>query len=539
MSIIDALDEAQRLSWASDEQTAKDLLLAQLPLIEAANRDDWALEVFAQLGEIYLVRTAYDGVTEALKRIDDCLRIYRGIQAGNGPPAAETATMTVSQIDHMICRYTRRAHFLRTGLAAAHGEHETAAGALRLLVEDREVIDDLTDEHAHLVTHARILCAAALCDDDLHVQSLPLWEKVFEALDGPGDGSVGDDSLRVLAGIGYGRFCVETGRLTEAEPWLRRAGARAQARDWRLANARTELERATAAWAAGDRARAQDLVHGAYPVIADNARAHDVSRSWLYFGLISISVGALEDADERFGHAERHWREVEKPLHIHRILLQRSWVDIMRGDFTAAHDRVAAARQLLDSWPRHSWLQYARLDDHHGSILRAEALADPATADEKFAQAAELKVPAALAVDTVRHTIADADARMRWATHVSARLLAGAFAVAWEWGNSTLVSELIEYHCARGSFIVPRTPQPVAWADVATAAVPVDDAEEYALVAAGPVSVAGGSLTRLGALPPLRMDPTTAPVLSRYRDLAQQRYGMAVTSADAEWATWP
>ncbi|MGU3501838.1 hypothetical protein [Mycobacterium sp. C31M] len=539
MSIIDALDEAQRLSWASDEQTAKDLLLAQLPLIEAADRDDWALEVFAQLGEIYLVRTAYDGVSEALKRIDDCLQIYRGIQAGNGPDAAETTNMTGIQIEHMICRYTRRAHFLRTGLAAAHGEHETAAGALRLLVEDREVIDDLTDEHAHLVTHARILCAAALCDDDLHVQSLPLWEMVFDALDGPGDGSVGDDSLRVLAGIGYGRFCVETGRLTEAEPWLRRAGARAQARDWRLANARTELERATAAWAAGDRARAQDLVHGAYPVIAENARAHDVSRSWLYFGLISISVGALEDADERFGHAERHWREVEKPLHIHRILLQRSWVDIMRGDFAAAHDRVAAARQLLDSWPRHSWLQYARLDDHHGSILRAEALADPATAEEKFAQAAELKVPAALAVDTVRHTIADADARMRWATHVSARLLAGAFAVAWEWGNSNLVSELIEYHCARGAFIVPRTPQPVAWADVATAAVPVDDAEEYALVAAGPVSVAGGSLTRLGALPPLRMDPTTAPVLSRYRDLAQQRYGMAVTSAEAEWATWP
>ena len=68
---------------------------------------------------------------------------------------------------------------------------------------------------------------------------------------------------------------------------------------------------------------------------------------------------------------------------------------------------------------------------------------------------------------------------------------------------------------------------------------PVDDADEYALVASGPGSVAGGGLTRLGALPPLRMDPATAPVLARFRELAHQRYGKPVTSAEAEWSTWP
>jgi hypothetical protein len=526
MSIPGDLQRARQLAFASDELAAKELLLSLMEPIEAADRDDLMLEVLAQLGELYLVRTAYDGVTEAIARIDDCLQKYR-----DGPDAAAAA--------HMICRYTRRSRFLRTGFAAAHGDHETAAASLQQLAADPDVFDDLSAERAYLVTHARILCAAALCDDDLHVQSLPLWEKVFEDLDGAGDGSEFDDSLRVLAGTGYGRFCVETGRLTEAEPWLRRAGARAQERGWALAAARTELERATAAWAAGNRAHAQELVHGAYPVIAEHARAHDVSRSWLYFGLISISVGALDDADERLGHAERHWREIEKPLHIHRILLQRSWVDILRGDFAAAGDRAVEARELLDGWPRHSWLQYARLDDHLGSILRAQALADPQNGAELFARAAELKIPAALAVDTVRHTIADADARMRWATHVSARLLAGAFAVAWEWGNSALVGELIEYHGARGSFSVPERPLTTDWADAATASAPVDDADEYALVASGPGSVSGESLTRLGALPPLRMDPTTGPVLARYRELAHQRYGKAVTSAEGEWSTWP
>ncbi|MDG4668762.1 hypothetical protein [Mycobacterium sp. 236(2023)] len=533
------LERARQLALAAKEEAAKDILLSLMPRIEEADRDDLMLEVYAQLGELYLVRTAYDGVTEGVKRIEDCLKIYREIRAGQRPDEAAQVTMSAAEIDHMISRYSRRALFLHTGMAAAHGEHETAAMHLEALTGEPGTFGDLDREHAYLVTHAQILCAVALCDDDLHVQSLPLWEKVFDAVDGPGNGTDLDDNLRVLAGIGYGRFCVETGRLTEAEPWLRRAGARAEAREWQLATARTQLERATAAWAAGDRAHAQDLVHQAYPAIAEGNRAHDVSRSWLYFGLIAISVGELDDADERLGHAERHWREINKPLHIHRILVQRSWVDILRGDFTAATQRATAARELLDSWPRHSWLQYARLDDHLGSILRADAMANPDTADEKFAQAAELKVPAALAVDSVRYAIGDADARMRWATHVSSRLLAGAFAVAWEWGNTDLLSELIEYHGARGTFSVPQSPHTADWADTATAAVPVDDADEYALVASGPGTVAGATLTKLGALPPIRMHPDADPVLVKYRDLAHARYGRDVTSSEPAWSTWP
>jgi hypothetical protein len=451
--------------------------------------------------------------------------------------------MSAGEIDHMVCRYARRAQFLETGLAAASGDHETAEAGLMALTDDVSgaAYPDLDGEHRFLVTYARILCATALCDDDLYVQSVPLWELVIDAIEAPGGRTEFDDHLLVLGATNYGRFCVETGRVAEAEPWLRRAGARAEARGWRLATARTQLERSTASWVAGDRAQAQNLVHEAYPAIAEHLRAHDVSRCWLYFGLIAISVGALDDADERLSHAERHWREVEKPLHIHRILLQRSWVDIFRGDFAAAHERVAQARELLDSWPRHSWLQYARLDDHLGSIWRADALADPDGRATKLQQAAELKVPAALAVDSVRHAIADADARMRWATNVSARVLAGAFAVAWEWDNTELVGELIEYHSARGTFSADASAVDIQdWAGTATAAVPVDPVEEYALVAAGPDAIATDrALTRLGPLPELRMDPTTGPVLSHYRAAAFAKYGTAVTAGDIAWTTWP
>jgi hypothetical protein len=518
------------------------LLLSLGEQIEQGDRDDLLLEVFAQLGEIYLVRTAYNGVEECLRRMREILGVYSAIRAGTNPEAAAQVTMSDAEIDHMICRYSRRAQFLRTGLAAAaHGDHEAAETGLLGLTDDTSAaFPDLAAEHRFLVTYARILCATALCDDDLHVQSVPLWEQVIDTIDGPSDGSESDDFLLVQAGTGYGRFCVETGRLAEAEPWLQRAGARAQKRGWKLATARTQLERATAAWAAGDRAQAQSLVHEAYPAIAEGYRAHDVSRCWLYFGLIAISVGALDDADERLGHAERHWREVQKPLHIHRILLQRSWIDIFQGDFAAARVRTNEARELLDAWPRHSWLQYARLDDHLGSILRAEALADPDGAKAKFEQAAELKVPAALAVDSVRHSIADADARMRWAKHVSARILAGAFAVAWEWENTELVSELVEYHSARGTFSAEPDREAAEWTDTATATVPLESADEYALVAAGASRSGGGAaLTRLGPLPPLQMDPTTAPIMTRYRALAFERYGRDVTADGAAWSTWP
>ncbi|RDH75491.1 hypothetical protein DVS77_26180 [Mycolicibacterium moriokaense] len=538
------LASARQLIFAAKEEAAKDLLIALGEQIEDGERDDILLEIFALLGELYLVRTAYDGVREAIRRIDDCLTVYRSIRAGANPDAAARTTMAETEIDHMLSRYGRRTQFLRTGLAAAeHGDHEGAELALFALQSDDSgaTFPDLAEEHRFLITYAQIFCATALCDDDMHVQSVPLWENVLNVIDQPGDRSEAEDHLLVQGGTGYGRFCIETGRLSEAEPWLRRAGARAEARGWELAKARTQLERGTAAWASGDVWQTQTLVHEAYPAIAEGNRAHDVSRSWLYLGLIAMRLDRLDDADERFGHAERHWREVEKPLHIHRILLQRSWVDILGGRFDSAAEKATEARELLDSWPRHSWLQYARLDDHLGSILRARALADPENAAVKLEKAADLKVPAALAVDSVRHAIVDADARMRWAQLVSARVLAGAFAVVHEWGNTDLLTELVEYHCARGAFSTePTEGVGDEWMEAATAAVPVEADDEYALVAAGSAAVsAAGGLTRLGPLPPLRMDPDTPPIMSRYRELAHQRYGRDITAAEVAWATWP
>ena len=564
MSVPDELERARHLAFAADEMAARDLLLSLVPRIEDDDRDDLMLEVLAQLGEIYLVRGADDGVRESIRRIRDCLAIYSGIAAGTMPDATA----------QVLSRYTRRAQFLETGLAAAQGDHERAAAALARLGDGKG-----DAEHANLLTHAQILCGTALCDDDLHVQSVPLWEQVLSALQVPAqpggnpriDGQLAD-YVRIAGATAYGRFCVETGRSPEAEPWLRRAEARAQANGWELATARAQLERAAACWSARDQVATEQLVSKAYPVIARYARAHDVSRCWLYFGLTRMACGALEAADQCWEHAERHWRELGKPLHIQRILLQRSWIAIFRSRFADAVELIAQAREWLDSSPRSNWLQYAQLDNHLGTVWRADALADlgfDAAGDPsdtwrevearqagalgvtraqvgspqylraaaKLEQAAELKVPAALAVDSVRYSIAGADARSRWAKSVSAPIMAGTFAVAWEWDNTELISELIEYHSARGTFSTePQAPgagpEIGEWAATATTPVLLDTEPAISVVTAV-------SLTRLGPLPPLRMQPDAPPIMSHYRALASQRYGHAVTAEEPAWSTWP
>jgi len=73
VSISGELERARRLALVADETGARDLLLSLMPAIEREDRDDLMLELFAQLGDIYLARGANDGVHECIRRIRDCV----------------------------------------------------------------------------------------------------------------------------------------------------------------------------------------------------------------------------------------------------------------------------------------------------------------------------------------------------------------------------------------------------------------------------------------------------------------------------------
>jgi len=575
MTITGDLQRARLLTYAGDSAAARDLLLGTVPAIEAADRDDQLLEVFAQLAEIYASRGVLAGAAECLTRIRDTLDSYAAIRAGKAPELAAHVTLPAADIELMCGRFGMRAAYLDTLLAAATGLHLEAARHLDALAA-RTPDAGGAQEHDRLLTAARIDCAVALGADELHAEAEPLWRDVLAALaeaERTGHTGPDQDDLLVRTGLGYGRFCAETGRFAEAQPWLRRAGAKASAAGWRLPAAQADLERAATAWAVGDMDTTERLIAEVYPVIAEYARTHDVARCWLYTGLTAMATGALERADECWSQAEQYWRELGKPIHLHRILLQRSWIPIFFGRFTDARQLIDEARSQLDSAPRTTWLQYARLDDHLGTVYRAEGLADlgfdaagspedtwdelearhieslgiideePGTAAHRRAlialgRAAELKIPAAIAVDSVRYTITDPERRSAWATGISAPALAGAFAVAWEAENTALVAELIEYHSARGVFADTAVPQAGGWAGTATALVPLAEDDDYALVAASPAQVSGTQQV-LGPLPPLQMDPGADPLLGHYRMLARERYGRPVFDDTTIWSTWP
>ena len=208
-------------------------------------------------------------------------------------------------------------------------------------------------------------------------------------------------------------------------------------------------------------------------------------------------------------HAERHWREVGKPCTSTVFCCSAAGSISSAATSPRRKERANEARELLDAWPRHSWLQYARLDDHpRAASLRAEALADPEQRERpSFEQAAELKVPAALAVDSVRHSIdrrrradavGDACLGANPGRRLRRRLGVGEHRTRQRTGRISQRPRKFQHRAVRAG-------RGLDWA--ATAAVPVDAVDEYALVAAGSASSEVVRLTRLGPLPPLQMDP--------------------------------
>src|SRR6476660_7745756 len=103
MGAIDELERARSLIFAAKEEAAKDLLVPLGEGIEDGERDDLLMEIFALLGELYLVRTAYNGTEECIRRVDECLAVYRSIRAGTNPEAAAQVTMSDTEIDRMLC----------------------------------------------------------------------------------------------------------------------------------------------------------------------------------------------------------------------------------------------------------------------------------------------------------------------------------------------------------------------------------------------------------------------------------------------------
>ena len=171
--------------------------------------------------------------------------------------------------------------------------------------------------------------------------------RCIDAIEGSADGSEFDDFLLVTRRHGYGRFCVETGRLSEAEPWLRRAGARAQSAGMGTSNGQNTIG-AGGGVLVGRRPRRRAEQPGLGSLPGRSQRATPGRTTCRGAGCISASPAwrsrRWTPPTSAAGTPSGIGGKLGKPLHIHRILLQRSWIEIFRGDFAARQaDRRRAA----------------------------------------------------------------------------------------------------------------------------------------------------------------------------------------------------
>ena len=171
-----------------------------------------------------------------------------------------------------------------------------------------------------------MVCAAALCDDDLHVRSVPLWQQGDRRhrrrlrRQRSGRPAMGDRRARIRAVLHRDRQACRGGAVA-ASGWCSRA-RRADGnwprreRNW---NGPRRAGRPATSWAPNA------WCTEAYPVIRRYARANDVSRCWLYFG---------SDQDGRGRAAGRR-----------RVLGTRR-AALARARAAAAHPPYSAAAQL-------------------------------------------------------------------------------------------------------------------------------------------------------------------------------------------------
>ena len=278
------------------------------------------LEVLAQLGEIYLVRGANDGVRECIRRIRDCLAIYPGILAGTMPDAAaQVHDFATPRSRHMIRRYSRRAQFLQTGSGRGAGRSRGRRGRTDGALTERRRRLSRSRRRTRLPAHLRPDPVR-----DRAVRRRPAC--AVSAVVGAGARATSTASpatasppticwvfgghrlrpvLRRDRPAGRGRTLAAPRR--SPRPGARLGTGYAPEHNWsgrrRLVGRRP-------------RRRPSSWCREAYPVIARYARAHDVSRCWLYLrsdpdgercaGSRRPVLGARRTALARTGQATAH-----------------------------------------------------------------------------------------------------------------------------------------------------------------------------------------------------------------------------------------
>ncbi|MEV0645612.1 tetratricopeptide repeat protein [Phytomonospora sp. NPDC050363] len=261
---------------------------------------------------------------------------------------------------------------------------------------------------------------------------------------------------------------------------------------------------------------AEPVLTAAHAYFEAAGMLHQAAAGLDMLGLLAAAGGDMPNAGARFAASAELFERLGQPVEAAEARGRQGVVVYFAGDRAGGEALLAAtaATQTAHGLP----IRAAQIHVIMATLFEQENDA------AMLARAADLAVPAALAVDAVARTLASGRQRDQWRRNVAEPALWLAFRVAARSGNGPLVAQLVESRCA-GSTLEHRVeaeePPQGMEALMYPPEVPVSIGTALAEAAAGP----GLAL----ALPPrLALTPHGGVALDVHLTRAAERYGMPV-----------
>ncbi|QIS06902.1 tetratricopeptide repeat protein [Nocardia brasiliensis] len=241
--------------------------------------------------------------------------------------------------------------------------------------------------------------------------------------------------------------------------------------------------------------------------------------------------GELTRAQELYERGLAYFVESGAVLDAADLRMRLATVAFKNGD--AAQCEALLAQAFTAYAERGLGLHCAQLDYWHATLLEGAVDAAESPSAQLLAQAVEIAVPAALAIDAVRYTLPNGTQRDQWNRQIADPAMRLAFRFAYLSGNGLLLADLIETQCAGTTLNLDRAERP------ATAQLPLELFEPPAEPTADPGVSAlqlGAALAEVAAAAGL---PVSSPprlalaaegriALAPYIAAAEQRYGRVI-----------
>ncbi|PKV78803.1 tetratricopeptide repeat protein [Nocardia fluminea] len=466
------------------------------------------------------------------------LAIFEQAADGAAPRLRSAALINAASMADELGDHRRSVVLFRTALAempddAAHqrpaalvnlsqafqhlGEFDAAQDVLE---EARALLADGTDQG-----QLRVACLLSLTAVALHRQQ---WARA---------GELAHESLGVterfapeLAGhplMNLAACSFETGRWDLAVDFARQAVAAFAAAGQAASVAESQQNLATMLVRAGHFDEAEE------PLLASQ-EFFEAAELGHRAGIGSKTMGFLAERRADFDTARAYYERALDRFDATGAVVDAADVRLRLATVACAEGELAAAEKLLDAAfsvyaAQGLGMHCAQLDYWHADLLHASIEQAAQPNPDLLNRAVSLAVPAALAIDAVRHTLPNGNQREHWHRTVAEPAMRVAFRCAALAGNGQLVSDLIETQCAGTTLDVP------AYTDVTVPSL------EFELFDPAPAEQITTPALQLGAAladvaaaagipvaPPPRLVDHGRIVLADFISHAEQRYGCPV-----------